>query len=163
MIDFICSSAVGGEEDVLLFAKLLLVFSLLLILFRSPSLSNPSVPSIGPGTIPQTLMPLGPHSVASTLVIASTPALAAEEWTYPQDPFQWRVALILIITPLFLCFMLPLKTDWLMLKVPRVSISRTFLTPFVEIFSALAKKLPAAPFTRTSICPNYWTTALTTS
>ena len=94
--------------------------------------------------------------------MASTPAFAAEEWTWPQEPFQWRLALMLMITPLFWAFMHPLKTDWLILKVPTVSMSRTLLTPLVEIFSAVARKFPAAPFTRTSILPNLATTLATT-
>jgi len=65
------------EED--LFSKAEFVAFLLLILDREPSLSNPSVPLIAPGTIPVTLILCGPHSHARTFVIASTPALAALE------------------------------------------------------------------------------------
>ena len=38
----------------------------------------PSVPSIGPGITPLTRMPSPPHSMASTRVSMSTPALAAQ-------------------------------------------------------------------------------------
>jgi hypothetical protein len=54
-------------------------FSLLFMLAISPSLSNPSVPSIAPGTIPTTLTLYGPHSTARVLVMVSTPAFAAPE------------------------------------------------------------------------------------
>ena len=57
------------------------VFYLLFMLAKSPNLSKPSVPSIAPGTIPTTLTLLGPHSTARVLVMVSTPALAAPEWT----------------------------------------------------------------------------------
>jgi len=56
-------------------------FSLSFIVATSPSLSKPSVPSIAPGTRPTTLTLLGPHSTANVLVIESTAALAAAEWT----------------------------------------------------------------------------------
>lgn len=68
---------------------------------------------------------------------------------------------MLIITPLLLAFMDCLNTHWLMLNVPTVSMSRTLFTPFVLIFSAVARKLPAAPLTRTSTCPNLSTTFCT--
>ena len=59
----------------------LFVADLLFNLVISLSLAKPSVPSIGPGIIPHTLTPYGPHSTARVYVMASTPALAAEEWT----------------------------------------------------------------------------------
>lgn len=40
----------------------------------------PSVCAIGPGTTAFTLIPSGPHSMASTRVSMSTPALAAQTW-----------------------------------------------------------------------------------
>ena len=48
------------------------------------------------------------------------------------------------------------------MKVPKVSISRTFLMPFVESAYAVARKLPAAPFTKISTYPNYFTVNSTT-
>lgn len=53
------------------------VACLLFILLILISLSTPSVPPMAPGTIPTTRTLCGPHSTASTLVKASTPALAA--------------------------------------------------------------------------------------
>lgn len=64
-----------------------------------PKRSNPSVPAIAPGTMPTTLTLCGPHSHASTLVKASTPALAAELCAYNALPFQCNDAEMLIITP----------------------------------------------------------------
>lgn len=46
--------------------------------------------------------------------------------------------------------------------MPKVSISRTFLIPFVERAYAVAKKFPAAPFTNISTCPNYLIVSSTT-
>jgi hypothetical protein len=40
----------------------------------------PSVPSMGPGAMPTTRTPRGPHSTARVRVIASTAAFAAEAW-----------------------------------------------------------------------------------
>jgi hypothetical protein len=62
----------------------------------------------------------------------------------------------------FFTFILYLKTYWHILKVPKVSISKTFLIPFVERAYAVAKKLPAAPLTKISTCPNYFTVYSTT-
>src|SRR5450830_1511141 len=43
---------------------------------------RPSVSAIGPGTMELTRMPCGPHSMASTWVSMSTPALAAQTWAW---------------------------------------------------------------------------------
>ena len=59
-----------------------------------------------------------------------------------------------MIIPSRLSFIDCTKTCCETLKVPRVSISKTLLKPFVLNFSAVARKLPAAPLTRISILPN---------
>lgn len=65
-----------------------------------------------------------------------------------------------MMTPPY-AFIPPLKAAWLILKVPIVSISSTVLIPLVVSFEADAKKLPAAPLTKTSSLPKVSTNCFT--
>jgi len=47
-----------------------------------PSRAMPSVPAMGPGVMEFTRTPAPPHSMASTRVSMSTPALAAQTWLW---------------------------------------------------------------------------------
>jgi len=69
---------------------------------------------------------------------------------------------MLIMTPPLLPIK-ALKAAEHILKVPKVSISKTVLNPFELILLADARKLPAAPFTSTSSLPNLATTSSQTA
>ena len=64
------------------------------------SRSTPSVPAIGPGTMPLTRMPAGPHSSASTRISWSMPAFAAQAWAwYMVARVDWGAEITIIEPP----------------------------------------------------------------
>src|SRR5699024_3271710 len=100
---------------------------------------------------------LDPHSTASVLVIASTPALALAECITPGPDLQAYVATIFIIRPFWPCLIHSLPTACVQYHVPFNTISTTEFHAFVDKSSAGQIKFPAALFTRPSILPNLFT------
>src|ERR1700693_324910 len=120
----------------------------------------PSVSSMGPGMIEFTRMPSPPHSMASTRVSMSTPALAA----HTRACSGWACTdcgaeMLMITAPGFFRYWCAERTT---LKVPKRSMSTTALNALGDIPSTAAGKLPAAPEIRMSMSPSsLWTAAST--
>ena len=107
----------------------------------------------GPGAIALNRMLCLPHSTASDLVIANTPAFAAAEGTTYGDPVHAYVVTMLRTFPfLFLIISFPIVL--VQFQVPIKTISITTLKALGLSISVGEIKFPAALFKRQSMVPN---------
>ena len=111
-----------------------------------------------------TRTPTSPHSMASTRVIMSMPALAAQACTWYMVGFTpCGAEMLMTLAPGFLSIGYARRSTW---KLPFRSMSITVLKPLGDRSAAGAMKLPAAPEISTSMSPNCacaWRSAASTA